>query len=69
MNNETPKYPDITVQLSGEDGNAFFIISRVMRALRRAKVADVQTEEFRKEAMAGDYDHVLQTCMRWVVVE
>lgn len=66
---DQPKHPDVTVQLSGEDGNAFSIISRVMRALRRAKVADVQIEEFRKEAMAGDYDHVLRTCLNWVEVE
>jgi hypothetical protein len=64
-----PKYPDVTVQLSGEDGNAFFIIGRVMAALRRAKVNAVKIDDFRREAMDGDYDHVLQTCMKWVEVE
>ena len=28
------KYPDIKVQLSGEDGNAFFIIGTVKKALK-----------------------------------
>lgn len=30
------KYPDVKVQLSGMDGNAFFIIVRVRKALRDA---------------------------------
>jgi hypothetical protein len=29
-----PKYPNVRVQLTGEDGNAFFIIVRVAQALR-----------------------------------
>jgi hypothetical protein len=33
-----PKYPDIEVSLSGEDGNAFAIMSRVGHALRRHSV-------------------------------
>jgi hypothetical protein len=60
------KYPDIEVQLSGEDGNAFFIIGRVSQALRRAKVPQSEIDEFRKDCMSGNYDHLLQTCMKWV---
>lgn len=62
------KYPDIEVQLSGEDGNAFFIIGRVRQALRQAGVSGKECDQFSNEAMAGDYDNVLQTCMRWVSV-
>jgi hypothetical protein len=61
------KFPDVEVQLTGEDGNAFSIISRVRRALREHASGD-QIEDFTKEAMAGDYDHVLQTVMAWVNV-
>ena len=64
----TPKYPDIEVQLTGEDGNAFFIIGRVGRALRKGKVDKAEIEAYTNEAMSGDYDHVLQTTMRWVSV-
>ena len=82
----TPKYPSITVPLSTEDGNAFAIIGRVTRALRRARtedpddeldapasrgerlVSDEEIAAFTAEAMSGDYDHVLQTVMRWVDV-
>ena len=60
------KYPDVTVQLSGEDGNAFFIVGRVRNALRRAGVEKKELDAFSEEAMSGDYDHVLQTAMKWV---
>lgn len=64
-----PRYPDITVELSGQDGNAMFIISRVRNALRRACVPKIEIDAFSSDAMSGDYDHVLQTCMAWVNVE
>lgn len=62
----SPKYPHVHVQLTDEDGNAFFIIGRVRRALRQAGVDEAEIEAFSAEAMAGNYDHVLQTVMRWV---
>jgi hypothetical protein len=64
----TPRYPDVEVQLSCEDGNAFVIVGRVQRALRRAGVSHEEIRAFANEAMSGDYDHVLQTCMKWVEV-
>lgn len=64
-----PKYPNITVKLVGEDGNAFAILGRVAHALRRAGVSADEIANFRKEATSGDYDHLLQTCMRWVDCE
>ena len=60
------KYPDIQVQLTNEDGNAFAIIGRVQRALEKGGVDKVDIDLFRKEATAGNYDHVLVTCMKWV---
>jgi hypothetical protein len=65
----TIKYPNIRVQLLGEDGNAFAIISRVRRALSRGQVGQANIDLFLEEAMSGDYDHLLQTCMDWVTVE
>jgi hypothetical protein len=62
------KYPDVKVQLSGEDGNAMLIIGRVRRALKKANVPDNEVEQFSTEAMSGDYDNVLQTAMKWVDV-
>ena len=71
------KYPEVTVQLSGEDGNAFAVMGRVTKELGlhlQSIGADGQqvrreVATFRDEAMSGDYDHLLQTCMRWVNVE
>lgn len=62
------KYPEVKVSLVGEDGNAFAIIGRVTQALSRAKVSKSEIELFRQEAMSGDYDNLLQTCMKWVDV-
>jgi hypothetical protein len=57
-----PKFPDVEVQLTGEDGNAFFIIGRVSKALKRAGHADA-AEEFSKQAFAtGSYDEMLRLC-------
>ena len=63
-----PKY-DIQVQLSGNDGNAFAILGAVKKALRRANVLQAEIEEFMAQATAGDYNHLLATCMEWVDVE
>lgn len=63
-----PKYPNITVQLVGQDGNAFAIIGRVQRALRDADVDPAEVSAFAAEATSGDYDNLLATTMRWVDV-
>lgn len=68
MADATPKY-DITVQLLGTDGNAMMMIGAVRKALRRAGVPAEELNAFSAEARAGDYDHVLQTCMAWVEVQ
>ena len=65
----TPKYPDITVQLTGGDGNARAIIGKVRRALVRTGISEDETRQFVDEATSGDYDNVLVTAMRWVEVE
>jgi len=62
------KYPDVEVQLSGEDGNAFNLVGLVLRALRSAGVDKAERDVFVAEATSGDYDHLLRTCMEWVNV-
>lgn len=66
---EGPKHPDIVVQLSGIDGNAFSIMGTVSKALRRGGVPKDEIDDYMKESMSGDYDHVIQTAMAWVEVE
>ncbi|MFN4098447.1 MAG: hypothetical protein ACK4GT_01595 [Pararhodobacter sp.] len=61
----TPKHPDITVALTGQDGNAFAILGCCRAAARDAGLSEEEIAGFMDEAMAGDYDHLLQTAMRW----
>lgn len=63
-----PKYPDVKVQLVGNDGNAFAILGRVRSALKRAGHAEA-VEEYTKEATSGDYDNLLAVTMDYVDVE
>lgn len=62
-----PRYPDVEVELVGQDGNAFAILGAVTRALRQAGHAEV-VDEFMDEATAGDYHLLVATVMRWVEV-
>lgn len=65
MTMSDPKFPEVHVQLSGEDGNAFMIASRTRVAMERAGLKE-QAAEYFNEALSGDYDNVLQTTMAWV---
>ena len=64
----TPKYPHIEVPLVGSNGNAFAIMSMVSRHLRKDGVSPQEIVEYRKEAMAGNYDNLLVVTMNWVTV-
>lgn len=64
----TPKYPEIEVQLSGEDGNAMMIIGRVSGAMRRGGASKDDISAFTDDAMSGDYDNVIRAAMRAVSV-
>lgn len=61
----TPKHPDVVVTLTGHDGNAFAVLGRCREAARDAGLSEDEIASFMDEAMAGDYDHLLQTAMRW----
>ena len=39
-----PKFPEIDVQLTGEDGNAFAVLGKVSKALRRAGHGEAATD-------------------------
>lgn len=60
MNENKPK-----LNLVGEDGNAFAILGRAQRVARKAGWSKERINEFMKEAMSGNYDNLLQTCMKW----
>lgn len=59
MNNK-PK-----LKLIGEDGNAFMVMGLAQRAAKKAGWTKEQIDEYMKKAMAGNYDHLLQTTMEY----
>ena len=62
-------HPEIIVQLSGQDGNAFMILGLCKRAMERAHLPQEEIDQFMKEAMSGDYNHLLATAMTWFDIE
>ena len=62
------KYPEIEVDLVGTDGNAFALIGKVRQSLKANGVSKQEIDDFSKEATSGNYNHLLQTCMKWVNV-
>jgi len=59
---------NVKVKLIGKEGNAFAILGAVSKALRRAGYAEL-AKQYMTEAIAGDYDHLLQVTMNYVEVE
>jgi len=58
----------VHVKLVGEDGNALAIMGHVRQALKDAGHHDL-VDAYVEEATSGDYDHLLQTTMRYVSVD
>jgi len=65
----TVKYPQASIRLVGEDGNAFSILARTMEALRRAGVSKDEINAYHTEATSNDYGHLLITTMNWVTCD
>ena len=59
---------NVVVKLIGEDGNAFAIMRKVSKALRKAGHGDL-AQTYRNEATSGDYNHLLMVTMQYVTVE
>lgn len=60
---------DIDVKLIGQDGNAFYILGKTVKALYEADAHWQDIEEYQKKAMEGDYDNLLRVTMEYVNVE
>lgn len=61
-----PKFPHIRVQLIGEDGNAFAILGRTMKAMRHGGCDSKDVEAYKKEATSGDYPKLLNVTQETV---
>ncbi len=64
-----PKFPHIVVPLVGLDGNAFSILGRVQKALRSGGVSKKDIDAYMKEAMDGDYNHLLRVTMDTISIQ
>ena len=51
------------LELVGQDGNAFNVLGLARRAARNAGWTKEKIDAFLNEAMSGDYNHLLATCM------
>ena len=60
---------DIEVDLSKVDGNAYGVLAAVDRALRKAGAPQSDRDEYQREAKSGDYDHLIDTTMKYVGIE
>jgi len=68
-----PKYPRINVEMIGEDGNAFSILGRAFKAIRRSDYTPEEREtiraQFQATATGGDYNHLLRTVMEYFTID
>ncbi len=58
-----------TVSLIGENDNAFFILGKVTKALKKAGYDKEFIEKYQNEATNGDYRHLLRVTMKYVNIE
>lgn len=52
------------LRLVGENGNAFAILGKACQVARQAGWTEEQVKEFLDEARSGDYNRLLQTCVK-----
>lgn len=64
-----PRYPEISIKLVGEDGNAFAILGKCRAVMPAHGLSPEEIDAFFAEASSGDYNHLLQVCLRWFDVE
>jgi len=53
------------LNLVGISGNAYVILGAANRAARKAGWSQKKIEEIMEEAQSSDYDHLLQTMMKY----
>lgn len=63
-----PKY-NIEVQITGDDGNAFVIMSKVRSALKSAGASESEISLYTQESTSGDYSNLLNVASQWVDIQ
>lgn len=62
------KYPDIVVPLLGEDSNAFAVLGRVTKAIRRAKGVEASSAFLAEATKQTSYEALMGVVMATVEV-
>jgi DNA/RNA endonuclease YhcR with UshA esterase domain len=68
---ETESKTGLTLKLTGETGNVFFMIGKARRTLQKSGLPNWEAifNEFHEKATSGDYDHAMATAMEYFEVE
>ena len=56
------------IDLTSIDGNAFAIMGAAKRILKQAGATEEELNEYLKESMSGDYDNLVATVGKWLVI-
>ena len=64
----TPSYKP-TINIDEVDGNAFAVLATVQKALKKAGADEEHVRHYLEDAKDGDYDHLLQTSMKYINFE
>jgi hypothetical protein len=56
------------IDLSQVDGNAYAIMGAAQRILKQAGATPEEISEYLKESMSSDYEHLVETVGKWLVV-
>jgi hypothetical protein len=69
MDESEVRYPELTVKLTGTDGNVFSVISAVTGAIRRSHGTAASAEFANMAFDCNSYDEVLRLAMQSVNIE
>jgi hypothetical protein len=56
------------IDLSQVDGNAYAIMGAAQRILKQAGATPEEVKEYLDESMSSDYEHLVATVGKWLVV-
>lgn len=62
------RYPEIVVKIMALDDGIKFL-NMVIDALHEAGVSNNEITEYKTDAFANDYNHMMFVTMAWVIVE
>lgn len=59
----------LKLKLIGRDGNAMVILGAAQREMKRAGLDKEKIDEYMKDAVSGDYNHLLSVTQDWFDVK